>query len=167
MGRTGAEAETPILWPPDVNEELTHLKRPWCWERLKVGGEGDERGWDGWMASLTQWTWVWVNSQSWWWTGRPGMLQSMGLQRVGHNWATELNWADFNSPSAFFLSTIQYNSFPILTSLYVLYLECIMCCFFFWEDTVLLDIFRYLVTEQKVTQYHCVQYAQRHMYKCG
>ena len=61
-------------------EELTHLKKPWCWERLKVGGEGDDRGWDGWMASLTQWTWVWVNSRSWCWTGRPGMLQSMGSQ---------------------------------------------------------------------------------------
>ena len=73
-------------------EELTHVKRPWCWERLKAGGEGDDRGWDGWMASPTQWTWVWVNSGSWWWTGRPGMLQSMGLQRVEHNWATELNW---------------------------------------------------------------------------
>ena len=73
-------------------EELTHLKRPWCWERLKAGGEGDDQGWDGWMASLTRWTWVWVNSRSWWWTGRPGMLQSMGSQRVGHNWATELNW---------------------------------------------------------------------------
>ena len=71
-------------------KELTHLKRPWCWERLKAG-EGDDRAWDGWMASLTQWTWVWVNSRSWWWTGRPGMLQSMGSQRVGHDWATELN----------------------------------------------------------------------------
>ena len=67
------------------------LKRPWCWERFKVGGEGDDRGGDGWMASPTQWTWVWVNSRSWWWTGRPGVLQSMGLQRVGHDWATELN----------------------------------------------------------------------------
>ena len=75
-------------------EELTHLKRPWCWERLKVGGEGDDRGWDGWMALLIQWAWVWVNSESWWWTGRPGMLQSMGLQRVGHDWATELNWTE-------------------------------------------------------------------------
>ena len=71
-------------------EELTHLKRPWCWERLKAGGEGDDRGWDGWMASLTQWTWVWVNTRSWWWTGRPGLLQSMGSQRVRHDWATEL-----------------------------------------------------------------------------
>ena len=73
-------------------KELTPWKRPLCWERLKVGGEGDDRGWDGWMASPTQWTWVWVNSGSWWWTGRPGVLQSMGLQRVGHNWTTKLNW---------------------------------------------------------------------------
>ena len=72
-------------------KELTHLKRPWWWERLKVGGGGDNRRWDGWMASPTQRTWVWVNSRSWWWTGRPGMLQSMGLQRV----TTErLNWTD-------------------------------------------------------------------------
>ena len=73
-------------------EELTHLKRPWWWERLRAG-EGDDRGWDGWMVSPTQWTWVWVNSGSWWWTERPGVLQSMGLQRVGHDWATEMNWA--------------------------------------------------------------------------
>ena len=71
-------------------EELTHLKRHWCWEWLKVGEEGDDRGWDGWMTSLIQWTWVWVNSGSWWWTGRPDVLQSMGSQRVGHDWATEL-----------------------------------------------------------------------------
>ena len=70
-------------------KELIHLKR---WERLKAGGEGDNRGWDGWMALPTQWTWVWVNSGSWWWTGRPGVLQFMGSQRVGHDWATELNW---------------------------------------------------------------------------
>ena len=71
-------------------KELTHWKRPWCWEGLGAGGEGDGRGWDGWMASLTRWTWVWVNSRSWWWTGRPGVLQFMGSQRVGHDWATEL-----------------------------------------------------------------------------
>ena len=59
-------------------EELTHWKRPWCWERLRAGGEGDNRGWDGWMASPTQRTWVWASSRSWWWTGRPGVLQSMG-----------------------------------------------------------------------------------------
>ena len=73
-------------------EELNHLKRPWCWERLRAGGEGNDRGWDGWMASLTRWTWVWVDSGSWWWTGRPGVLQLMGSQRVGHDWTTELNW---------------------------------------------------------------------------
>ena len=59
-----------------------------------AGGEGEDSGWDGWMASLTRWTWVWVNSGSWWWTGRPGVLQFMGSQRVRHNWATELNWTD-------------------------------------------------------------------------
>ena len=71
-------------------EELTHLKRPWCWERSKAGEEGDNRGWDGWMASPTWWTWDWVSSASWWWTGRPGVLQSMGSQRVRHDWATSL-----------------------------------------------------------------------------
>ena len=70
--------------------ELTHLKRPWCWERLKAGREGDYKGWDGWMASPTQWTRLWVNSGSWWWKWRPGVLQSMGSQRVRHNWANEL-----------------------------------------------------------------------------
>ena len=77
-------------------EELTHQKRPWCWERLKAGGEGDDRGWDGWTASRTQWTWVWAGSGSWWWTGMPGVLQSRGSQRVGHDWATELNWTELN-----------------------------------------------------------------------
>ena len=73
-------------------EELTHWKRLGCWEGLGAGGEGDDRGWDGWMASLTRWTWVWVNSGSWWWTGRPGVLQFMGSQRVAHDWGTDLNW---------------------------------------------------------------------------
>ena len=92
IGRTDVEAENNTLatWC----EELTHLKRPWCWERLKAGGEGDHRGWDGWIASPTRWTWVWVNSESWWWTGRPGMLRFMGLQRAGHDWAAELNWTE-------------------------------------------------------------------------
>ena len=72
-------------------KELTHWKRPWCWARLKAGGEEDNRGWDGWLASPTQGTWVWASSGSWWWTGRPGVLQSMGLQRVRHDWAPELN----------------------------------------------------------------------------
>ena len=74
-------------------EKLTHLKRPGCWERLKVKGERDNGGWDRWMASPTQWTWVWVNSRSRWWTGRPGVLQSMGSQSQTRlsNWV-ELNW---------------------------------------------------------------------------
>ena len=78
-------------------EELTHWKRPWCWEGLGVGGGGDDRGWDGWMASPTWWTWVWVDSRSWWWSGRPGVLRFMGSQRVGHDWATELNWTEERS----------------------------------------------------------------------
>ena len=102
IGRT--DAETPILWPPDAKSWL--LWRPWCWERLKVGGEGDDRGWGGWMISPTPWTWVWVNSASWWWTARPGMLQSMGLQRVGHDWGTELNWTD--------IITLNNNVVPVL-----------------------------------------------------
>ena len=86
IGRTDAEAEAPILWPPD--EEPTHWKRPWCWERLRTGREGDDREWDSWMASPTQRTWVWASSRSWWWTEKPGVLQSMGLQRVRDNLET-------------------------------------------------------------------------------
>ena len=89
--KTDAEAETPILghlaWRTD------HWKIPWCWEKLKVGGEGEDRGWDGWITSLTQWTWVWASSRSWWWTAKLGVLQSIGLQsqtQLNHNW-TELN----------------------------------------------------------------------------
>ena len=71
-------------------EELTHLKRPWCWERLRARGEGYGRGWRCWMVSPTEWRWVWVNSGSWKCTGRPGMLLFMGLQRVWHDWAIEV-----------------------------------------------------------------------------
>ena len=84
--RTDSKAEAPILWPPDAKHWLTE-KDPDA-GTLKPGGEGDDRGWDGWMASLTQWTWVWASSRSWWSTGRPGMLQFMRLQRVRHNWVT-------------------------------------------------------------------------------
>ena len=77
-----------------TSKQLTHLKRPWCWEKLSAGGEGDDRGWDGWMPSLTQWTWVWLDSGSWWWTGRPGVLQFMGWPRVRHDWVIELNWTE-------------------------------------------------------------------------
>ena len=88
-------------------EELTHWKRLWCWEGLGAGGEGEDRGWDGWMASLTRWTWMWVNSRSWWWTGRPGVLRFMGSQRVRHDWATELNWyLNCFSPKLVFCSLI-------------------------------------------------------------
>ena len=90
FGRNDAKALTPVLWPPHVKSWLGG--KDWCLEGLGAGGEGDDRGWDGWMASLTQWTWVWVNSRRWWWTGRPGMLQFMGSQRVRHDWDTELNW---------------------------------------------------------------------------
>ena len=77
-------------------EELTHWKRLWCWEGLGAGGEGDDRGWDGWTASWTWWMWVWVNSGRWWWTGRPSALQFMWWQRVGYDWATEMNWTKLN-----------------------------------------------------------------------
>ena len=78
--------------------KLTHWKRPWCWEILMEEGDRDDRGWDGWIVSLTWWTWVWVSSESWWWTGKPSMLQSMGLQRVRHNWVSELNWTSIGAP---------------------------------------------------------------------
>ena len=91
IGRTDAEAEAPILWPPHVKSWLIgkdlDAGRDWG-----LGGEGDNREWDGWMASPTRRTWVWVKSGSLWWTGRPGMLRFMGMQRVGQDWATELNW---------------------------------------------------------------------------
>ena len=80
------------------------LARPWCWEGLGAGGEGDDRGWDGWMASPTRCTCVWVNSGSWWWTGRPGVLRFMGLQRVGHDWATELNWTEAMLLNSYWIS---------------------------------------------------------------
>ena len=78
-------------------EELTHWKRLWCWEGLGAGIEGDNRGWDAWMVSLTLWMWVWVNSRRWWWTGRPGVLQFMGSQRVRYDWATGLKWTEYYS----------------------------------------------------------------------
>ena len=95
IGRTDAEAETPILWPPDAKGDLFIGKRPWCLERLRAGGERGGRGWDGWMVSLIQWSWTWANSWRWWGTGKPVMLQSMGLQRVGHKLATEQQQQQF------------------------------------------------------------------------
>ena len=87
-----------------------YWERPWCWKKLKAGRKGNERGWNGWMASLTQWTWVWVNSGSWWWTGKSGLLQSMGLQRVGHDWATELNWTELKEGWWYSIWFIEYFS---------------------------------------------------------
>ena len=93
IGRTDAEAGTPILWPPHAKSWLivkdSDAGKYWRQEEKGI------TGWDGWMASPTRWTWVWVNSGRWWWTGRPGVLQFMGLQRVGHDWATELNWTEY------------------------------------------------------------------------
>ena len=94
IGRTDAEAETPVLWPPDAKSWLI-WKKPWCWERLKVGGEGDNRGWDGWMASPIQWTWIWVNSGSWWWTGSLACCSPWGRKESDKNeW---LNWTENSS----------------------------------------------------------------------
>ena len=91
IGRTDAEAETPILWTPDAKNSL---EKTLMLGKMKVGGEGNDRRWDGWMASPMQWTWVWVVSGSWWWTGKPGMLQSMGVtkSRVWLSDWNELNW---------------------------------------------------------------------------
>ena len=98
IGRTDVEAETPILWPPDAENWLIG-RDPDAGKDWRQEEKGTIRGWDGWMASLMWWTWVWVNSGSWWWTGRPSVLQSMGLQSVRHDWATDmiliLNWACF------------------------------------------------------------------------
>ena len=110
-------------------KELNHLKRPWYWERLKAGGKGDDREWDGWMASRSQWTWVWINSWSWWWTGRPGVLHSMGSQRVGQDWATELIlkysppivfsiWKEDNSPPPLTQARTMVPSLPTFLPLH-------------------------------------------------
>ena len=109
IGKTDAEAEALILWPPD-GEELSHLKRPWSWEILKAGEEGDDRGWDGWMAPLTWWTWVWARSSCWWWTGKPGMLQCMGSQSKTwlSNWI-EQRYVDFAPETLELLSGLRKN----------------------------------------------------------
>ena len=98
-------------------EELTHWERLWCWEGLGAGGEGDDRGWDCWMEQPTRMAWICVNSRSLWWTGRPGVLRSMGSQSVGHDWVTELNWTDY------FLT-----AFPLFPhSLQALIRNCLNC----------------------------------------
>ena len=92
-------SNTLVIW----FEELTHLKKTWCWERLMAGGEGDDRGWDGWIASPTQWTWVWASSGRWWRTGKPGVLQSVGLQRVRHDWTTTTKFSYLLIPLQIFI----------------------------------------------------------------
>ena len=91
IGRTDAEGKVPIHFG-HLMRRTDSLEKPLMWERLKAGGEGDDRGWDGWMASPAWWIWAWVSSRSWWWTVKPGVLQSTGSQRIGCHWATELNW---------------------------------------------------------------------------
>ena len=95
-------------------EELTHWKSLWYWEGLGAGGEGDDREWDGWMVSLTQWTWVWVKLGSWWWTGRPRVLRFMGLQRVGPKWATSLS---LSTTSRVQFSLVQFSHSVVSDSL--------------------------------------------------
>ena len=89
-GRTDVEAETPILWPHDLKSWL--IGKTWCWERLRAGGEGDKRGWDGWMASLTRWTWVWVDYGSWWWTACRAAVHGVSKSQTQLSNSTELNW---------------------------------------------------------------------------
>jgi len=109
-------------------EELTHWKRLWCWEGLGAGGEGDDRGWDGWMVSLTRWTWVWMNSKIWWWAGRPGVLWFMWSQRVGHNWVTELNkewcWAFFHVFGIICMSSLEKCLFSSFSTFWLGY-DCL------------------------------------------
>ena len=115
-GRTDAEAETPNTLATWCREQ-TPWKRPWCWERLRAGGGGDDRGWDGWMASLAGWAWVWSSSRSWRRTGKPGMLWYMRLQRVGHDWVTELNWTEPGKKKSFRSNhqiSANFNKYEIL-----------------------------------------------------
>ena len=126
--RTNAKAETPIIWPPHAKSWL--IGKDSCWEALAAGGKGDDRGWDGWMASLTGWTWVWVNSGSWWWTGRASVLRFMGSQRVGHDWVTELNWDESETIKAFLLFLDHTKHTPASELLYLLFFLSSMISFF-------------------------------------
>ena len=127
IGRTDAEAEAPILWPTNTKSWLTG-KKPWCWERLRAGGGGDDRGWDDWMMSSTQWTWVWPNSGRQWRIGKPGVLQSMGSQRVGQYWATkQQQHCSFFSQNRFFFLLV-----PCLSAWRIME----MCSFFEIRKTI-------------------------------
>ena len=125
-------------------EELTHWNRLWFWERLGAGGERDDRGWDSWIASPTRWMWVWVNSGSWWWTGRPAVLRFMGSQRVRYDWMTELNWLthinmDKNHRHSVELKTNKQKDYVLSYSIYIKkQTECIRFSFgVIWASLVI------------------------------
>ena len=134
-------------------KELTHWKRLWCWERLRAGGEGDNRGWDGWMASLIQWPWVWVNSGSWWWTGRPlGVDDGQGDLACCRSWGSKeldvperqnwtelnlLNWTYYqlakeNKKTTFFKANFIY----ILLLIFVIGFVLFFFILYFWESNI-------------------------------
>ena len=127
IGRTDAEAEIIVLGPPHAKSWLIG-KDP---DAGRDCGQEEKGTRDGWMASLTQWTWVWVKSGSWWWTGRPGVLQSMGLQRVGHDWATELNWKFKRLESHYMLGLWRWTGY---VQWYILWSALI-----FWHEAFGLD----------------------------
>ena len=142
-GAAAAAAAAEENWVPKnwcfwtvVLEKLTHWKRLWCWEGSGARGERDDREWDGWMASLTRWTWVWVNSGRQWWTGRPGVLWFMGSPRVRHDWVTELNWTDTcfnailsNHPTLAFSHRVQKSVLYICVSFAVLHIGSLLPSF--------------------------------------
>ena len=140
-------------------KELTYWKRPWWWEELRTGGEGDDGGWDAWMASPTRWTWVWTSSGSWWWTGKPGMLQSMELQRVWHDWAPALS-SRLKFPiiwlKAFYFTFVSFikKDWNILEQNEQNYWFVSLSFFLTWRCRMVLDF--YLTSNHKVTLY-CLQ----------
>ena len=137
------------------------MKRLWCWEGLGAGGEGDYRGWDGWMESRTQWMWVSVNSRSWSWTGRPGVLRFMGLKRFGHDWATELNWTDnewcwasfqvFVSHLYVFFGKILFSSSAhfLIGSFIFLVLSCVSCLYIFQVNFLSVASFAIIISHSE------------------
>ena len=135
IGRTDAEAEAPILWPPNVKNWLIgkdpDFGKDWRQEekkkKKKAGGEGDDREWDGWMASVTQWIRVWINYGSWQWAGMLGMLQSMESQRVGQGWVIELNWTELIGVLLYFIIVFTIDKW--YTESYQM-LICHLCIYF-------------------------------------
>ena len=157
IGRTDAEAETPVLWPPDAKSWLIWKDPDWCWERLRAGGEGDVRGWDGWMASPTQWTWVWVDSGSWWWIRRPSLLWFMGSQKESD--MTEwLNWTQVNklypsnyTPNMYKHTFCCFSFFQVWFPMYFLFfflhvLSLWICIYFIQHPGGTCQIHKFLVS---------------------